>query len=48
MKSTILSLCVLIALLLLPQPGSAKHRAILKYDQFTTSIMDEEGTSIYQ
>jgi uncharacterized repeat protein (TIGR01451 family) len=30
------------------KPGSAKHRAILKYDQFTTSIIAEEGTSVYQ
>jgi uncharacterized repeat protein (TIGR01451 family) len=30
------------------KPGSAKHRAILKYDQFATSIVDEEGTSLYQ
>jgi hypothetical protein len=28
--------------------GSAKHRAILKYNEFTTSIIDEEGTSLYQ
>jgi uncharacterized repeat protein (TIGR01451 family) len=30
------------------KPGSAKHRAILKYNEFTTSIIDEEGTSVYQ
>jgi len=30
------------------KPGSAKHKAILKYDQFTTWIMNEEGTSIYK
>lgn len=30
------------------KPGSAKHKAILKYDQFTTSIIDEEGTSLYR
>jgi uncharacterized repeat protein (TIGR01451 family) len=29
------------------KPGSAKHRAILKYNEFTTSIIDEEGTSVY-
>jgi len=29
------------------KPGSAKHAAILKYDQFTKSIINEEGTSIY-
>jgi uncharacterized repeat protein (TIGR01451 family) len=27
--------------------GSAKHRAILKYNEFTTSIINEEGTSVY-
>jgi len=30
------------------KPGSAKHRSILAYDQFTSSIIDEEGTSIYK
>ena len=30
------------------KPGSAKHRAILKYNEFTTSIINEEGTSVYQ
>jgi uncharacterized repeat protein (TIGR01451 family) len=30
------------------KPGSAKHRAILKYNEFTTPIIDEEGTSVYQ
>jgi uncharacterized repeat protein (TIGR01451 family) len=30
------------------KPGSAKHRAILKYDQFASPIINEEGTSVYQ
>lgn len=30
------------------KPGSAKHAAILKYDQFDKEITDEEGTSVYR
>lgn len=29
------------------KPGSAKNRAVLNYDQFTTLIINEEGTSVY-
>lgn len=28
--------------------GSSKNKAVLKYDQFTKEIIDEEGTSVYK
>jgi uncharacterized repeat protein (TIGR01451 family) len=28
--------------------GSAKHRAVLKYNEFITSIINEQGTSVYK
>ncbi len=30
------------------KPGSAKHSAILKFNEFTQSVIDEEGTSVYK